>query len=138
LKSFKEFISGNDTKDYEWCTIRAGNDLITILYSTQSSRMLNEAKTKGLPVGGPYSIQFHSAHSPVGMSHLHAYERNNQLFALNLDGTAHDKSHGTRIPNRVASAISHYFPDFQLPQDNIIESAPIAIEVIAKSLLLCD
>lgn len=136
MKSFKQFISDTESEKYEWCTIQVGEEIVYILFKTEESMTLNEAKNRGLPVGGQYSIQFHGSHSPVGMNHLHAYERNNQLFALNIDGTAHDRSHGVRIPNKLAKAITHYFPNFKIPQDNMIESAPISVDFIARQLLL--
>jgi len=47
---------------------------------------------------------------------------------MNMDGSAHDQSHGNRIPNKVAKAISQKFPNFTLPQDNLIENAPESVE----------
>ena len=91
----------------------------------------------GFPLGGQYSAQLHNAHSEVGQKHLHVYAKNNQIFSMNIDGTAHDKSHRTRIPNKVANAINKYFPDFTLPPDNFIESASEEIKkLFSKDILL--
>ena len=54
--------------------------------------------------------------------HLHVYQKGNELFAINKDGTAHDNSHKVRIPNKIADLIRANYPDFNLPTDNIIES----------------
>lgn len=136
MKTFKEFLNDKESEHYEWCTIEADSEVIHILFNNRESGSLNEAKSKGLPVGGAYSLQFHKAHSPVGMDHLHGYERNNQLFALNIDGSAHDQSHRIRLPHKLAKAIRQQFPDFKLPKDNVIEWAPKAVQVIAKQVLL--
>jgi hypothetical protein len=92
--------------------------------------MLNEAKHKGVPLHGPYSVQKHSAHVQPGERHVHVYLKNNQLFALNMDsGTAHDQSHGIPIPNKVADALRQKFPDITLPPNNFIESASLTAQI---------
>ena len=135
MKSFKEFNFDKTSEKYEWCTISIDSEVIHILFEKETSIVLNEAKTRGTPVGGPYSVLFHKAHSTVGSDHIHGYEKNNQLFALNVDGTAHDQSHGVRIPNRLAKGIKNCFPNVTLPTNNMIENAPHAIQLIAKSLI---
>ena len=65
-------------------------------------------------------------HSDSGQYHLHVYNRNNQLFAINKDGTAHDQSHGCRIPNKVAKVLRIRFPDYRIPSNNFIESADMS------------
>lgn len=87
---------------------------------------LEEAKHKGKPIGGHYSAQLHAPHWPDGQKHLHVYARNNQIFALNVDGSAHDKSHQTEIPAKVADGIRQHFPDFAIPANNFIEWAQAA------------
>ncbi len=82
---------------------------------------LDEAQHRGVPLGGPYSALYHKAHTSPGQDHIQAYMKNNKLFALNVSGSAHDRSHGVRIPNRVAKAIRQHFPNVQLPPNNIIE-----------------
>lgn len=37
------------------------------------------------------------------------------MFALNQDGSAHDQSHGTRIPKYVAEQFGIDFPKYNLP-----------------------
>ena len=72
---------------------------------------LDEAEHRGTPLGGE--------------DHLHVYLKNNQLFAINVSGTAHDRSHGVRIPNRVAKGIRKAFPQIVLPPNNLIESMDV-------------
>lgn len=88
----------------------------------KGSSAIIEAQQRGKPLRGPYSAQQHAGHTAAGQEHLHVYLKQNQIFSLNKDGTAHDKSHGVRIPNRVADAIRELFPDFDLPEDNLIET----------------
>lgn len=92
--------------------------------------MLDDAKHKGIPLGGQYSAKVHQAHSSGGDKHIHVYTRNNQIFALNKSSTAHDQSHGVTIPNKVAKAIRKQFPNFVIPPGNFIESAPLAVQVL--------
>jgi hypothetical protein len=98
---------------------------------------LQEAKFKGEPLTGTYSTQHHSAHIKNGQDHLHGYCKQNHLFAINRDGSAHDRSHQTQIPNKVADAIRTRFPNFQLPQNNLIENAQQDI-LLKLSQLLFD
>ena len=101
------------------------DDLLVHLYCSQldSRLLLQEAQRRGIPLTASYSAQYHVDRTGRGQNHIHVYCKNNQLFALNRDGTAHDQSHGVRIPGKVARAIQQRFPDIQLPPDNIIEKA---------------
>lgn len=84
--------------------------------------LLLESKLPGVPLGGPYSAVAHSGSTNTKtQDHLHIYKNRNKIFAINKDGTAHDASHGARIPSKVASAIKKCYPDVVLPADNIIE-----------------
>lgn len=86
--------------------------------------VLQEARYRGIPLGGSYSAQIHGAHTPDGQKHIHVYDRTNQIFAMNIDGTAHDQSHQTQIPNQVAKAMQNLFPEFTIPANRFIESTP--------------
>lgn len=90
----------------------------------ETSRIFKEAKHRGTPLGGTYSMRQDSPHSTKGQNHIHVYCKNNQLFAINKDGSAHDQSHGVRIPNKVARKLRVQLPDYKIPGNNIIESAP--------------
>jgi hypothetical protein len=135
MKSFKEFLA--DCKpSYEWLIFSVEEYLVHVLFESSASSLITEAKHKGMPLSGQYSAQLHGAHSSVGQQHIHVYAKNNQLFALNKDGSAHDASHQTQIPNKVAEAIQGNFPWFTLPPNNIIESAPLAALVFFRTQLL--
>ncbi len=84
-----------------------------------NSRILLEAMHKGTSIGGQYSVQKHSAHIPKTLSHYHVYKRNKKLFSINIDGTAHDRSHRISIPNKVADFLRQN--GVKVPNNNIIE-----------------
>jgi hypothetical protein len=90
---------------------------------------LHEANQRGVPLGGPYSARYDKAHTDPGEDHLHVFMKNNQIFAINKSGTAHDHSHGTHIPNRVVKGIQKAFPQIQLPDDNLIECIGVLDEM---------
>jgi hypothetical protein len=135
MMTFKEYLA-EPKPDYEWVTLSVENYLVHILFENSTGNLITEAKHKGMPLGGQYSAQLHGAHSSVGQQHIHVYAKNNQLFSLNKDGSAHDASHQVQIPNKVAKAIQNHFPGFTLPPNNIIESAPLAVSVIFRTQLL--
>lgn len=87
------------------------------------------------PARRTFSGVYHKAHIPDGQDHIHVHQRNNQLFALNVDGTAHDNSHGTRIPNRIADGLRRHFPDVTLPPNNFIESVDNNVQTRFETLL---
>ena len=94
--------------------------------SIREKDRIEEARHRGDPLIGKYTVRRDTPHSDSGQYHLHVYDRNNQLFAINKDGTAHDQSHGCRIPNKAADALRSMYPDFCFPRDNFIESAGIS------------
>lgn len=136
MKTFRKFIDESEVAKYEWFSFDVDGFSVHILFKPTQKGFLVEAKQKGTPLGGKYSAQFHRAHSPVGQDHIHVYEKNNQLFAMNVDGKAHDKSHGVRIPNIVATAIVQKFPMFNVPDDKLIESAPEEIMHLFREQIL--
>lgn len=127
MKSFSEFLANKQAPTYEWFTFIVDKYSVHILHDSDEPGNLQEARLKGVPLGGTYSAQLHRPHASGGQVHLHIYARNNQLFSINIDGTAHDRSHGARIPSRVAKAIADTFPNFRLPPNRLIESAPAEI-----------
>lgn len=56
---------------------------------------------------------------PGRQRHIHLFYDGEQLFAMNLDGTAHDGYHQVKIPDDIVSFIKG--KGFTLPNDNIIE-----------------
>jgi len=107
-------VYGLDIADYTiyiWCD---ENDNI-------ARKSLNEAKDKGnIHLIGTYSINKHKSHIPNGKPHIHVYNRQNKIFALNSDGTGHDSSHGIQLPRNAADAIRAKLPNYIVP--DIIES----------------
>jgi hypothetical protein len=91
-------------------------------YKDADASLLTEANPKGITLIGPYSVIKHPPHNSTGDYHLHVYEKNNELFAINKNGTAHDGSHGVTIPLKVFNAITTQRPDWIIPQNRIIET----------------
>lgn len=114
----------------EEIVINVDEYVVHLVFHPGTNKMLDDAKHKGIPLGGQYSAKVHQAHSSGGDKHIHVYTRNNQIFALNKSSTAHDQSHGVTIPNKVAKAIRKQFPNFVIPPGNFIESAPLAVQVL--------
>jgi 23S rRNA-/tRNA-specific pseudouridylate synthase len=107
-------------------------EFTVVIYASDfdSTVAITEARHKGNPLGGPYSVQDHTARVKPSEDHIHVYYKNNQIFALNkTSGTAHDQSHGIKIPNKVAKALKQMFPDITLPPNNIIEAAKLTDEI---------
>ena len=113
-------VIGKEENSYP-VTMRFNVDeyVVDILISDQDGILL-EGSVKNLDFGGQYYAQLHSAHSNPGQKHIHVYAKNRQLFSMNIDGSAHDRSHGARIPNKVADAIRNILPGFKIPENNLI------------------
>jgi hypothetical protein len=127
---FKNFLEKNNAgTSYIELTVFDDNVLISIYVERQS---LDEGKVYNLGKGD--TVRYDSGNmNTKTQDHLHFYHNGSQLYAINRDGTAHDKSHGYKISNRHAEIVSNKF-GFSLPKNNIIESCPLAIETI----LLCE
>ena len=82
-------------------------------------KILTEAKQN---LTGIYFYDKHQPHANTGQYHIHVYLKNNEIFAINWDGSAHDQSHHRVIPRRVFQALQARFPGMVLPADRIIES----------------
>ena len=96
-------------------------------------RQIDEARQRGeIPLGGQYSANNHAAHVTGGKRHLHFYAGQKEIAAANFDGTGHDGYSGTKLPNKVASAISRKFPMFSLPPNHILESVPTAVNLLLQ------
>ena len=95
-------------------------------YFSSKYKLLKEAINQNWGKG--YSVRFDRMNYGVydpNKNHLHVYLKNNNLFAINRDGTAHDKSHGISIPRYVSDRIRSEYPDFIIPPNNFIESAEL-------------
>ena len=95
---------------------------VIIFYHADDSIFVNEAKSRGNYLIGNYSYLKHPPHTIPGDYHLHVYDGNNQIFAINKNGTAHDGYHGVRIPNKVYFTLKSKFPNWNFPADKVIES----------------
>jgi len=94
---------------------------IVHIYSTRAAELIKLAKHgKGDPLVGNYYERFDVARFPGAQNHLHIYDKNGQLFAINWDGSAHDQSHGATIPKRVYDVLKMKYPDLNLPPDRRI------------------
>lgn len=123
----------------KYCSVQVEEYTVHIYFEdTGNGGFITEAQHRGVPLAGPYSVIKHKPHIDGGQYHLHLYHKQNQLFAINKDGTAHDKSHGYQIPNKVADALRKQFPDFVLPRHNIIESVNDLTAVEIEILYLLD
>lgn len=138
MKSFREFVADQQKPSFGWLSFDIDGYSVHIFHSSDEVGALQEARHQGTPLGGRYSAQLHQAHAPGGQRHLHIYARRNQLFALNVDGTAHDDSHGAKIPSRVAQGIAQRFPEFEMPKDRLIEWAPEDLLMLSRGQLLRD
>lgn len=118
MLSFKQFVMAQEPVSF---TVEGYT--VHVYFDPADAGLLLEGRNKIYSLGGQYTAQLHRAHSHVGQDHIHVYAKNGQIFALNRDGTAHDRSHNQRIPNKVAEAIPKYFPGFKIPPNNLIETA---------------
>ena len=128
---FKEFLKRNGTDNKYFIIVYT--DFGTSICVYEDCSKLYEGKTYLLGKGD--IVRYHAGNSNTKtQDHLHFYHNGSQLFAINRDGTAHDRSHGYKISKRHADIIANDF-DFTLPDSNIIESCPCAVET---TLLLSE
>jgi hypothetical protein len=92
------------------------------LFDDKDIQRLDEAQHRGDPLVGKYSHMLHKAILLQFKDHIQVYARNNQIFAINKDGTAHDGYHKVKIPGRVADELRSRYPDWSIPMDNLIEA----------------
>lgn len=96
-----------------------------------------EAKVLYDPVPGlnKYSYRIDKQQGEGGpgrQRHIHIFYNNEELFAMNVDSTAHDGYHQVRIPDELSSFLKK--KGFPLPPNNIIELRTFK----ADSTLLCE
>jgi len=77
-----------------------------------------------------YSANSHKGHIPGALDHLHIYAGQTQIAAINIDGSGHDGFSGTKLPNKVVKAISAKFPEFNIPDNNILESISPSLKAL--------
>lgn len=72
---------------------------------------------------------------PGNQTHIHIYAPNkDELFAINIDGSAHDGCHGAKIPKEIAKFLTD--KGFKVPKNHIIEWYPESLD--SGRALLCD
>jgi len=81
---------------------------------------LNEGQNP-IDLGKGRSILYHAAHVKPGQSHLHFRVKGANVAALNMDGTAHDQSHGIKLQKWALDGMEKHFPNFKRPTDGLIE-----------------
>lgn len=121
-----------------WTTLKIDEYSIYIYFTDSEVGYFTEAIDRGISLGGIYSAIKHKPHTEPGQHHLHIYKRGNQIFAINKDGTAHDKSHKYKIPNKVVTGLKQKFPDFKIPKDNFIESVDSLTGIALEIYLILD
>lgn len=102
--------------------IEINGSTIVVTYHDAASGLLLEAKHKGNPLIGSYSYFQHQRHTPDGDYHLHIYDGDNEIFAINKGGSAHDGYHGVRIPNKVYKELMKRYKNWKFPPDQIVET----------------
>ena len=82
-----------------------------------------EAKsTSGVISGSKYSYRIDrpfGEQKPGNLKHIHIFVKGKDLFAMNVDGTAHDGCHKVKIPEDVMDFMAN--KGFKVPADGIIE-----------------
>lgn len=101
------------------------------------SGFIVEAKVLYDPVPGvkKYSYRIDKQQGEGGpgrQRHIHIFYNNEELFAMNVDSTAHDGHHQVRIPDELSSFLKK--KGFPLPPNSIIELRSFK----DNSMLLCE
>ncbi len=92
-------------------------------HSETEVQQLNESKSKGRDLVGTYTFDIHQPHNPTGEYHIHLRDKGNEILSMNkVSGTAHDGYHGVRIPNKAFKALKNQLPDWNWPNNQILES----------------
>lgn len=99
----------------------------------ESYNVLTEGRKKGsIDLGKNYSANKHETHVPSGQQHLHLYAGQKKILTMNKDGTGKDGSTGRQIPSKVIKSIQNKFPNFNIPPNGILESAPQSVRILHK------
>lgn len=109
--------------------------IVTVHLDLIEARALCESEQKGKNLTGQYSYRIDKPHVNPGEKHIHVYKKGDEIFALNFSGSAHDDSHQTYIPNKVATAIKNKIPEIKIPDDNLIESFQYVDETPIQRIL---
>jgi len=121
LESFFTYLKREKAKEYSWFKIEGDDFEVYFIVKNTGGIAQSLLESQAINVGGSMKLNKHSAHTPKDQIHLHAEDRHGELFAMNVDGSAHHHSQGIRIPNKIADAIRQHLPNFTLPPGGIIE-----------------
>lgn len=107
---------------------------------TSDSKILQESRFQNWGKG----IEVRFDRSNYGLNntakdHLHIYKKGNHLFAINRDGTGHDRTSQIQIPRGIADRLRQDYPDFIIPENNFVESVEsLQMEEIEEILYLLE
>lgn len=121
----------------EKVTIFSSECICTVFTTGSFLKTLLESKCGKV---GQYTYRIDGAHSEVGLPHIHILLKGKELFALNVDGSAHDGSHNVRIPNVIKDALPNIFPLCKIPENGIIECMTdfSGFEGLKDAIALCE
>ena len=106
---------------------------VALLTEAKAEDVLLEAIEK--PVGKGYTLRKDSPHdAATGQYHAHGRDRKGrELFAVNLNGSAHDGYHQTRIPKIFIAPLKKL--GFTVPTDGMIECivADPSVDILLES-----
>jgi hypothetical protein len=115
MKSFKRFLRDQSS------------GFVIYHYDTddaEARKLIQEVLTeekKSVELGRGKSIVHHKAHIPDGQDHLHFQVKGSNVYAVNKDGTAHDRSHGKQMQRWTLDGAALHYPGFKMPKDGLTE-----------------
>ncbi|HEX6900096.1 MAG TPA: hypothetical protein VF789_10300 [Thermoanaerobaculia bacterium] len=124
MGAYKDFFRAFKAyNNYEVYVLSLGDEVVALWVQeeTEDAARLSEARKGRTSIGGPYTARLDRPVPPETRADLHVFAKNRELFAMYSDGTRKHGKAGLRIPNRVAAGIRQHFPDFIIPDDQILE-----------------
>ena len=98
-----------------------------LIIPDEAAGLLQEGRWEEL--SSRFKVRFDRAHYPGGKDHFHVAKINSQedVFAINADGTGSHGSTGRVIPNEVATLlVNRYGSKIRIPPGNLIEDLSAA------------
>ena len=124
MGAYKDFFRAFKAyNNYEVYLLSLGDEVVAVWVQegTEDATRLSEAGRGRTPIGGPYTARLDRPVPPETRADLHVFAKNRELFAMYSDGTRKHGKPGLRIQNRGAAGIRRYYPDFTIPDDQILE-----------------
>ncbi|MBW8034741.1 MAG: hypothetical protein FVQ79_03565 [Planctomycetes bacterium] len=107
--------------------IKSGETVIiyhnmALIDTTRTTLLIEKyaGKHQELPKG--YSLRYDVARLQNCQDHIHIFRRNNQIGAVNIDGSRHDNSN-FQIPKTVANFVQQNYSDFVIPNGRLVEAS---------------